>query len=136
MTSTSARSQTLDENSSRNWWKTMKALMGQKSEEGKALCGLAIETIGGKMDDLVNSINDFLTSITENLPRLTQNHWIFNPGENAVSLPSQYTISVDEVEKALASVKTNKATGPDQIGSLDPQSILTRFSLSPFSYLQ
>ena len=86
----------LDENSSRKWWKSMKALMGQKSEKGNALRGLTIETTGEKMDMLVDSINDFLISVTDNLPRLTQDHWIFNPDENDGSLPSQYTIPMDE----------------------------------------
>ena len=61
---------------------------------------------------LVNSINEFFVSVSENLPILQASHSIFDVSD---PLPVQYTISVNVTEAALANVKINKATGPHKI---------------------
>ena len=57
-------------------------------------------------------MNDFFLSVSEHLPRLDEHDDIFTVNEE---LPDAYCISVDETLLALQRVKTNKATGPDNI---------------------
>ena len=60
----------LEESSSRDWWKQMKNLMGASSGNTNEMQGLANKSTNGDMAKLVNSINDCFVSVSEDLPRL------------------------------------------------------------------
>ena len=57
-------------------------------------------------------MNGFFVSVSEHLHRLDRDHEVFSVNEE---LPDQYVISVADTVEALRKVKTNKATGPDNI---------------------
>ena len=111
----------LEDSSSKDWWKHMKALMGISSGGTKELVGLANRHTDGNIPALANKINDFLVSVSSGLTRLTQDHGVFDLQE---PLPDAYTVTVANTQKALSEVKTRKATGPDQI----PAWVLKDFS--------
>ena len=93
----------------------MKRRMGTSCEGNSDMQGLANKHTEGDRCSLVNSINEFFVSVSEDLPRLQASHSIFDVSD---PLSVQFTISVNVTEAALANVKTNKATGPDKIPPL------------------
>ena len=113
----------LDANSSRDWWKYMKSLMGLSSTNDGGLQGLANATTDGDLSLLANNINDFFVSVSSALPRLDGSHPIFQLSD---PVPDEFIISVDTTKKALDMIKINKATGPDGV----PAWILREFSNS------
>ena len=101
----------------------MKTLMGLDGNSNSCIEQLANKTtncdcteLANKMNDfcteLANKMNDFFLSVSEHLPRLDKHHDVFTVNEE---LPDAYCISVDVTLLALQRVKTNKATGPDDI---------------------
>ncbi len=64
------------------------------------------------MSQIVNSIKEFLVSVTREKPKLDESHAIF---QNLPQLPAQFTIEVADTERELLKLKTAKATGPDKI---------------------
>ena len=97
----------ISEYGSRDWWKNMKKVMG-----GSCIDQLANKTTNGDCTALADLINDFFLSVSEHLPRIDNDHAVFNvQGE----LPDQYTVSVEVTLAALKKVKTCKSTGPDNI---------------------
>ena len=111
----------LEESTSRDWWKHMKSLLGLSSGGKSELINLANRCTDGDMLLLANSINEFLVSVSSDLPRLNKNHYIFQLQE---PLPDALTITVADTQQALSKVKINKATGPDLV----PAWILRDFS--------
>ena len=107
-----SRIDSMEESSTRDWWKHMKRLMGTSCNGNSEMQGLVSKHTEGDMCSLVNSKNELFVSVSEDLPRLQASHSIFDVRD---PLPVQYTISVNVTEAALANVKTNKATGPDKI---------------------
>ena len=102
----------LEESSSRDWWKQMKNLMGASSGNTNEMQGLANKSTNGDMAKLVNSMNEFVVSVSEDLPRLQPSHPVFDVREH---IPAEFIIDVACTQTALAKVKCNKATGPDNI---------------------
>ena len=100
------------ESGSRDWWKNMKKIMGLNVNSNSCIEQLANKTTNGDCTELANKMNDFFLSVSEHLPRLDKHHDIFTVNEE---LPDEYCISVDVTLLALRRVKTNKATGPDNI---------------------
>ena len=90
----------------------MKSLMGQASNTNVELQVLANSTCDGNVELLTDRINEFLVSVSSNLPRLVSDHPVFNVQG---VLPAEYTISVITTENALQRIKINKAMGPDNI---------------------
>ena len=90
----------------------MKSLMGQSSNSNVELQVLANCTCDGNVELLTDRINEFLVSVSSNLPRLVSDHPVFNVQG---VLPAEYTISVITTENALQRIKINKAMGPDNI---------------------
>ena len=90
----------------------MKLLMGLKPNRQSEIQGLANKHTAGDIEGLANTINDFLSSVSKDLPRLSSEYPTFQMNE---PLPDSFIISVDLTEKALSKVKTNKATGPDNV---------------------
>ena len=68
----------MEESSTRDWWKNMKRLMGTSCEGNSEMQGLANKHTEGDMCSLVNSINEFFVSVSEDLPRLQASHSIFD----------------------------------------------------------
>ena len=102
----------ITESGSRDWWKNMKKIMGLNVNSNSSIEQLANKTTNGDCTELANKMNDCFLSVSEHLPRLDKHHDIFTVNEE---LPGAYCISVDVTLLALQRVKTNKATGPDNI---------------------
>ena len=111
----------LEDSTSRDWWKHMKSLMGLSNDGKTELTSLANRCTDGDISVLTNRVNDFLVSVSSNLPRLSKNHRIFQIQD---PLPSAFTVTVADTRDALSKVKMNKATGPDLV----PAWVLRDFS--------
>ena len=86
--------------------------MGRTSNSATEMQGLANATCDGSIELLSNRLNEFLVSVSSNLPRLTNDHPAFTVyGE----IPADYIINVPVTEMALQRIKVNKSTGPDNI---------------------
>ena len=107
-----AKVATLSESSTREWWRHMKSLMGTTSNNDAELQGLATNLCEGNMEVLANRINEFLVSVSSNLPRLTNDLAVFDVQDE---IPAEYVISVMTTENALQHIKVNKAVGPDNV---------------------
>ena len=59
-------------------------------------------------------MNDFFVSVSEHQPRLDRNNEAFDVEGQ---LPDEYVIDLTTTIQALRKVKTNKATGPDNISA-------------------
>ena len=68
----------LGDSSSRDWWRHMKYLMGTSSGGVSELQGLENRHTEGNLQSLAESINTFLVSVSEDTPRLTPDHDIFD----------------------------------------------------------
>ena len=90
----------------------MKTLMGGSTNGVSELQGLANQHTYGDLQELANTVNNFLVSVSSDMPKLTPDHHIFQITEQ---LPAEFTITVEETEAALDRTKINKATGPDNI---------------------
>ena len=98
----------LEESDSKSWWKTVKQLLGLKTQNS-ALQRLAIDSFGGNCTLLANAINNAFVEVSADLEPLEP------PTYNTQPVPAKYILSVHEVEKQLMAVKVSKAAGPDQI---------------------
>ena len=76
------------------------------------LQSLANKTTGGNVELLASKMNDFFVSVSEHLPRLDRNNEAFDVDGQ---LPDGYVIHLTTTLQALRNVKTNKATGPDNV---------------------
>ena len=61
---------------------------------------------------ITNRLNEFLVSVSNNLPRLTDDLAVFDVQDE---IPAEYAISVMMTENALQQIKVNKAVGPDNV---------------------
>ena len=107
-----AKVATLSESSTREWWSHMKSLMGTTSNNDAEMQGLANNLCEGNIEVLANRINEFLVSVSSNLPRLTNDLDVFDVQDE---IPAEYVISVMTTENALQQIKVNKAVGPDNV---------------------
>ena len=72
--------------------------------------GLASKVADGNCEMLANSMNDFVVSVSEHLPRLNVDNEVFAvEGE----LPDECIISIQTNVTALRNIETNTASGPD-----------------------
>ena len=90
----------------------MKSLMGTTSNNDAEMQGLANNLCEGNIEVLANRINEFLVSVSSNLPRLTNDLAVFDVQDE---IPAEYVISVMTTENALQHIKVNKAVGPDNV---------------------
>ena len=74
--------------------------------------GLANNLCEGNIEALANRLNEFLVSVNNNLPRLTDDLAVFDVQDE---IPAEYVISVMTTENALQQIKVNKAVGPDNV---------------------
>ncbi len=95
------------------WWSNIKALTGQSNQSQNPLAALANKVTDGDLDLLASRINDFFCSVSRVLDPL--------PPENEYSefhvdsLPDEFIISIEDVEKQLLRTNIRKASGPDHI---------------------
>ena len=95
------------------WWTNIKALTGQNNQSQNPLAALANNVTDGNLDHLTSKINDFFCSVSSVLDPLPPDNEYF---EFSVDhLPSEFIISIQEVEKQLLKTNTRKASGPDHI---------------------
>ena len=90
----------------------MKSLMGSASIGNAEMQTLANRTCEGNIELLADKINEFLISVSSSLPRLYEDHPVFNIESD---IPYDYIISVITTEEALSRIKPNKAMGPDNV---------------------
>ena len=104
----------MHETGAKNWWEKMTKLMGQKTTDISNVQSLANKTTDGNVELLASKMNDFFVSVSEHLPRLDRNNEAFDVDDQ---LPNEYVIDVATTLQALRKVKTNKATGPDNVNA-------------------
>ena len=92
----------------------MKTLMGYTSKNDAEMQGLGNNLCEGNIETLAKRINEFLVSVSSNLPRLTDDIAVFGIQDE---IPAEYVISVMMTENALQQIKVNKAVGPDNVPS-------------------
>ena len=107
-----AKVTTLSESSTREWWRHMKSLMGYTSNNDVVMQGLANNLCEGNIEALANRLNEFVVSVSNNLPRLTDDLAVIDVQDE---IPAEYVISVMMTENALQQIKVNKAVGPDNV---------------------
>ena len=90
----------------------MESLMGYTSNDDAEMQGLANNLCEGNIEALANRINEFLVSVSSNLPRLTDDLAVFDVQDE---IPAEYVISVRKTENALQQIKVNTAVGPDNV---------------------
>ena len=90
----------------------MKSLTGTTSNNDAEMQGLANNLCEGNIEVLANRINEFVLSVSSTLPRLTDDHAVFDVQDD---IPAEYVISVMTTEHALQQIKVNKAVGPDNV---------------------
>ena len=66
----------------------------------------------GNMHDLIERINDLFKSVSEGIPPLNEHCQFFM---NQCEVPTNYHISIQDIERKLSKLKTNKSAGPDGI---------------------
>ena len=81
----------------------MKSLMGYTSNNDVEMQGLTNNLCEGNIEALANRLNEFLVSVSNNLPRLTDDLDVQD------EIPAEYVISVMTTENALQQIKVNKA---------------------------
>ena len=89
----------------------MKSIMGYTSNNDVVMQGLANSQCEGNIEALANRLNEFLVSVSNNLPRLTDDLAVFDVQDE---IPAEY-VSVMMTENALQQIKVNKAVGPDNV---------------------
>ena len=85
---------------------------GTKTTDISNVQSLANKTTHGNVELLASKMKDFFVSVSEHLPRLDRNNEAFDVDGQ---LPSEYVIDLATTLQALRKVKTNKATGPDNV---------------------
>ena len=104
----------------RNWWRSVKLVTGLKRSV-PPLSGLANQIHDGDMHALATSVNAFFQSVTADLSPLDNKDLPLPPD----ILPSDFSISSNDVERKLSQINIHKAPWPDGL----PNWILRDFSL-------
>ena len=92
--------------------------MGYTSTNDVEMQGLANNLREGNIEALANRLNEFLVSVSNNLPRLTDDLAVFDVQDE---IPAEYVISVMTTAatwKCLTNqIKVNMTVGPDNVPS-------------------
>ena len=99
----------LDLKQSRNWWNEIRSFTGEKHDYDP-LKNLVDNVAHGDQEEFAEFVNSFFASISSDLPPLEAPE-----SHSERPIPTKYVLTSTAVEKALKSVKTHKAPGPDQI---------------------
>ena len=103
-----------------NWWRSVKLVTGLKTSE-PPLSGLDNQIHDGDMHALATSVNAFFQSVAADLSPLDNKDLPLPPD----ILPSDFSISSNDVEHKLNQINIHKAPGPDGLTNW----ILRDFSL-------
>ena len=103
----------------RNWWRSVKLVTGLKTIE-PPLSGLANQILDGDMHALANSVNACFQSVAADLSPLDNKDLPLPPD----ILPSDFSISINDVERKLSQINIHEVPGPDGL----PNWILRDFS--------
>jgi len=104
----------------RNWWRSVKMMMGQTIDTSQPLNGLANQLQDGDVQALADNINRFFQGVAADLNPLDDNS---TPPPSEV-VPDEFIISLVDVERKLSRVNVHKAPGPDGL----PNWLLRDFS--------
>ena len=109
------RLQNLRKADSRKWWKDIKALLGETTDNHCQLTSLANQLANGDLAQLAESINAFFQSISLDLKPLDSID--VNELFDAELLSDDFGLFIDpySVERKLADINVHKSPGPDQI---------------------
>ena len=94
---------------SRNWWRRVKFITGQKTSEAHPLSGLANQLHDGDTLALAANVNAFFQSVAADLSPL-DNKDVPLPSD---VVPSEFYIDRLDVERKLSQINIYKAPGPD-----------------------
>ena len=98
-----------EEANPRKMWQVVNTLTGTNKKSSSALQSLANSKSNGDIQLLADKINSFFQSISNDLPPLqakpTTTH----------DVPSQFIVSVENMELCLSQIKIHKAPGPDGV---------------------
>ena len=86
--------------------------MVKKAKDKSNVHSLANKTTDGFVELLASKMNDFFVSVSEHVSRLDSNNEAFDVD---CQLQDEYVIDLTATLQALRKVKTNKATGPDNV---------------------
>ena len=90
----------------------MKKLMCKKTTDKSNVHSLANKATDRNVELLASKTNAFFVLVSEHLPRLDRNtEASYVDGQ----LPDEYVIDLTTTLRILRKVKTNKATGPDNV---------------------
>ena len=92
----------------RNWWRSVKLVTGLKTIE-PPLSGLANQILDGDMHALANSVNACFQSVAADLSPLDNKDLPLPPD----ILPSDFSVSINDVERKLSQINIHKVPGPD-----------------------
>ena len=96
----------------KKWWKDIKSLIGLGKKDDSPLQQLADETCNGDMAKLSEEINSFFKSVSNDLSPITEENAFL---KQECDVPSDYLVTVSDMEQRLAKVNRNKAGGPDNL---------------------
>ena len=105
------------------WWKAIKSLSGSSLTEGQWYNQLIDGTSIVSLQSLCDKINDFFVGLTADFVPLTHTD-VTNIIVYDQQIPEDLLVSTNEAYKALSSIKTKKAPGPDGI----PNTVLKLFA--------
>ena len=102
----------LGDDNPRQWWKDIKGMVGMSKSNNK-LQSLADTVCEGNLQELTTRINSFFETVTADFQPFTPGE-VFHIGPDC-SVPERFTITVNDVEKQLSCLNTNKASRPDGV---------------------
>jgi len=94
----------------RNWWHGVKEVTGMGNKTS-GMKGLINTLCAGDVEQFGEMVNQFFHSISADFAPLQDEH--YTPGPHQV--PSEYIITVEQVEERLALLDPRKSSGPDGI---------------------
>ena len=92
------------------WWRKTKSMVGL-GKNSNSLNHLCNTVSNGDGREFVNTVNEFLVSVSEHIPPLDTD--LLPPSENPV--PDMYIIAQETVENVLSCIKLSKSPGPDDL---------------------
>jgi len=96
----------------RSWWRSVKQVTGQTSNNSQPLIGLANQLHDGDVQALADRVNRFFQGVAADLNPLDDNSTPLPPPD---VVPDEFVISLEDVERKLSHINVHKAPGPDSL---------------------
>ena len=96
----------------RSWWRSVKQVTGQTSNNSQPLIGLANQLHDGDVQALADRVNRFFQGVAADLNPLDDNSTPLPPPD---VVPDEFVISLEDVEHKLSQINVHKAPGPDSL---------------------